>query len=284
METNSRFVKPSRSLSLHEVRSRLERIVAISAHSDDVALSIPCLLKTLQEITHNVTLVTCFSRSLNTTTTVDGGIDVISEVRRKEEIQFAKLNDQEWELVWLDYADAPVRGHTLDTLFCIPPPISEAQRPELASEEQLPRADRELITSLVTRLSAFDSPGTCFLFPLGVGGHVDHVIAACAGRVLSARTDALSLFYEDLPYAGCYTSASVHDAMWHFGCKRNLTCEPYLIRFANAEEWKIKAAECYPSQISKRWIYLIRRYTTSLHEACGAAERTWRVETTVPAH
>ncbi|WP_432534797.1 PIG-L family deacetylase [Kineococcus arenarius] len=60
------------------------------------------------------------------------------------------------------------------------------------------RADRHVVrrvTELVERLSA---PGpTVLVAPLGVGGHVDHVLV----RDVAARTGGDVLYYADLPYA-----------------------------------------------------------------------------------
>ncbi len=66
------------------------------------------------------------------------------------------------------------------------------------------QAEPELFDSLVMTLSMALGGGAPVLAPLGVGGHVDHVLAREAALALIARQlldPARIAFYEDMPYA-----------------------------------------------------------------------------------
>lgn len=254
-------------------------MVAVSAHSDDIALSIPCTVALLCTLGLHVTVLTCFSRSLNTTAAISGTIDDISALRKEEDAAFAAHLGASIDLLWLDYDDAPIRGHTNATLLFLPSCVGSSPQMEIVSEQRLSLPDHDLLLRLLGTLATFDSTETCFLFPLSIGGHVDHVILASAGRQLHSQCRAAVLFYEDLPYAGSFTPQIIHDdlhrAVAQYWPDDHLQQIP--LHYLNPMDCKEAAANCYPSQVSLRWKALIRRYTSLLIDYCGGAERVWQV-------
>lgn len=160
------------------------RITAVSPHLDDAAFSVGATLAALADAGHEVTVVTCFTRSVPEPTgfalacQTDKGlgpeIDYMALRRAEDEAAMAVLGATP---LHLDLPEAPHRGYSsAPELFVGPHPADEVWR-ELAA------VLREL-------------PGDLWLGPQGIGGHVDH-LQVLRSVVRLARP---TLWWRDSPY------------------------------------------------------------------------------------
>lgn len=87
-----------------------------------------------------------------------------------------------------------------------------------------------------------DASPDLILAPLGIGGHVDHVLVSQAARRLAGDV----LYYEDMPYA-------IHDRCR--GWQENIAVTRPRLHSCDTRAWaaKIQAITCYRSQSSVLW-------------------------------
>ncbi|MGH3687127.1 MAG: PIG-L deacetylase family protein [Pseudonocardiaceae bacterium] len=160
------------------------RISAISPHLDDAAFSAGATLAALADAGHEVTVVTCFTRSMPDPTgfalacQTDKGlgpkVDYMAIRRAEDHAAMAVLGTAP---LHLDLPEAPHRGYSSVTeLFAEPDPGDEICH-------ELTSALREL-------------PADLWLAPQGLGGHVDHV-QVLRTMVRLARP---TLWWRDSPY------------------------------------------------------------------------------------
>lgn len=96
------------------------------------------------------------------------------------------------------------------------------------------------------QLDTFDE----ILVPLGIGRHIDHLVARKAVEALSAQNlfnNSKTLYYEDIPYA-----CTNRDKHWKDELAFNLTAKPYKISETEFSTY-IKALHFYKSQIDMLW-------------------------------
>jgi LmbE family N-acetylglucosaminyl deacetylase len=120
--------------------------------------------------------------------------------------------------------------------------------------------------------------------PLGVGRHVDHLIARRAAECLMAyrRIEFVSLFYyEDLPYA-----CGIDERSWS-DLRTGMRPE---LEFIDGAAWreKLAAIQLYTSQLSMLWAEpeAMRQELTTYARRVGGglvAERLWRARIALPA-
>lgn len=110
------------------------------------------------------------------------------------------------------------------------------------------------------------------LAPLGLGSHIDHLIAGTALRMLDRKPETV-LWYEDVPYI-------LYPFWLRRSAKRN-TVGPQVCRF-RATHWqtKLHAIDCYASQRSILWwnqTGLAKKLTAHAKKlgAGAPAERYW---------
>lgn len=113
------------------------------------------------------------------------------------------------------------------------------------------------------------------LAPLGIGGHIDHRIAAAALKRLGREPETV-LWYEDVPY--------VLYPFWIRGSvRRDTRSGPRVCRFRPAQwQAKLQAIDCYASQRSILWWNTtgLAKRLTSRAKLLGwgaPAERYWSV-------
>jgi LmbE family N-acetylglucosaminyl deacetylase len=175
-----------------------ERVVILSPHLDDAALSCGALLHALRERVS--TLVVSISCSTSRRPASDGSRkierrhgQVSARTRRAEDI--AAMHSVNAYFVHLSFADGIYRRSPLTGKL-----IYRNARERWV----LPRVDdmahiEELY--LVLRRLCLDLGRILLLSPMGVGHHVDHQIAAqVALRLAATAAGAELLFYEDFPY------------------------------------------------------------------------------------
>jgi len=164
----------------------LERVIVLSPHLDDAALSCGGLLvATLQKVSRLVITITAG-------TSTRGRKGFVSPRERRLEDR-AAMREIDCDFVHLGFADAiyrksPVSGQLIyrdSRERLAAPPIDDAGHVE------------ELY--VVLRRLCQDLGNVLVLSPLGVGRHVDHVICARVALRLFGASQNL-LFYEDFPY------------------------------------------------------------------------------------
>lgn len=175
-----------------------ERVVILSPHLDDAALSCGALLQALRDrISTLVVSISCgTSRRLRT----DGSRSierrkghVNSRIRRAEDISAMRWVNADF--VHLSFADGIYRRSPLTGKL-----IYRSARERWVS----PRIDdmahvEELY--LVLRRLCLDLGRILLISPMGIGHHVDHQIAGqVAVRLAASAAGAELLFYEDFPY------------------------------------------------------------------------------------
>ncbi|MCC6975202.1 MAG: PIG-L family deacetylase [Anaerolineae bacterium] len=119
------------------------------------------------------------------------------------------------------------------------------------------------------------TPITALYAPLGVGGHVDHLLARDAALILARqRPDLRVYFYEEYPYSR-EDRRIILAAMHAFGqplLKVSVSVSP------EALQSKIRASRCYHSQISSFWENpdALDIELTTYHAQIGG-ENLWRL-------
>jgi LmbE family N-acetylglucosaminyl deacetylase len=174
-----------------------ERVVILSPHLDDAALSCGGLLHALQGVPTLV--VTICSGNPPALAAPDGSVGkapprrghVSPRIRRAEDI--AAMHAIRADFVHLSFPDAIYRrsAHTGKLIYrnarerWIAPHVDDA-----AYIEEL---------HLLLRRICLDLGGILLVSPMGIGDHVDHQITARVALRLAAAGASL-LFYEDFPY------------------------------------------------------------------------------------
>lgn len=185
----------------------------VSPHLDDCVLSCGALLTALRG-THQVTVVTLFTAAAPGPVSLSarrylrqcGARDAETLYRLRRDEDRAVLGRLGVEVVHLGLTEAlfrrpqgmtrarrlasrclPELGLTYPTYRC----HVVAGKPARSDEAVVRRAGDE-----ITALVASRRPATVFL-PIGLGGHVDHVIARSVGK----RFPSLAVYYADFPYS-----------------------------------------------------------------------------------
>jgi len=173
-----------------------ERVVILSPHLDDAALSCGGLLHSLQgRVSTLVVSICCGSLRV---LAADGGSKlahrrghVSPRTRRREDI--AAMHSVNADFVHLSFADGIYRRSPLTGKLIY---RNERERWVLPHIDDMAHIE-ELY--LVLRRLCLDLGSILLLSPMGIGHHVDHQIAAQVAVRLAAAGATL-LFYEDFPY------------------------------------------------------------------------------------
>lgn len=176
--------------------SEYERVVILSPHLDDAALSCGGLLYALRNRVS--TLVVSLSCATPRVLTSKGSSKishrrghVSSQVRRLEDI--AAMHSVDTDFVHLGFADGIYRRSPLTGKL-----IYRSTRERWVSPRNEDIAHSEELYLVLRRL-CLNLGKILLLSPLGIGHHVDHQICAQVAVRLAAD-GAILLFYEDFPY------------------------------------------------------------------------------------
>ncbi|PWF44001.1 PIG-L deacetylase family protein [Massilia glaciei] len=174
-----------------------ERVVILSPHLDDAALSCGGLLHALQGVPTLV--VTLCSGNPPPLVSVDGASKtparrghVSPRIRRAEDV--AAMRAIEAAYVHLSFPDAIYRRGPTGKL------IYPSARGRWIAPRDDDAAHIEELFQLLRRI-CLDLGPILLVSPMGIGDHVDHQITArVAMRLAAAAAGAKLLFYEDFPY------------------------------------------------------------------------------------
>ncbi len=166
-------------------------VLVLSPHRDDAAFSCGLLLRALLSAEAHVLLANICTVSDYAPYLTQSAMDRVQQVtraREQEDVVFAAGISQDANageslvsLIDLHWQDAPLRWSVDAAEVVEPSPV----RPD----------ERDTLAHAFLQLAACD----CVLAPVGVGGHVDHLLVRDAAR--QAFSPEQLLFYEDLPYA-----------------------------------------------------------------------------------
>ncbi|MFC0134114.1 PIG-L family deacetylase [Massilia eurypsychrophila] len=175
-----------------------ERVVILSPHLDDAALSCGGLLHALQGV--STLVVTLCSGNPPPVSSTDGRAKlparrghVSPRIRRAEDI--AAMRAINAEFVHLSFPDSIYRRSPDSGKL-----IYRSARERWAAPHAGDAAHIEELFQLLRRI-CLDLGPVLLVSPMGIGDHVDHQITArVAMRLAAAAAGASLLFYEDFPY------------------------------------------------------------------------------------
>jgi len=272
--------------------------ILISAHPDDVALSIGGSILA-GFFRRPLFLVTVFSYG-GWAPFYDGNHNVenISELRTREDEAFAKAVGS--RLLQLDMADA-----ALDSMFgehfnvhrwlssIIRGKVIRGEETVSGFESGLGelaiRVPRVLRWSLMENLAKLDRayvdlkrrlsqillrfPDATLASPLALGLHPDHVLVACACRSLAKMNRVF--YYEDLPYARAYRLSGIQHHVTRF----DKDLRPVWVEVDNVMGTKVENLYLYTSQLDSADFGKVLRHAKSLATNGRAYERVWTHKT-----
>jgi LmbE family N-acetylglucosaminyl deacetylase len=240
----------------------MNQLTVLSPHQDDAGLSLAMTIRASAR-SGRVRIVNCFTVSEYAPHLEARNAAAIGTERRKEDREFASRAGEGIEVIDLKMEDAPIR---------LGLPVGEVRRLRVGARE---REDASRIAADLADLAE-----GLVLAPLGLGGHIDHLVARQAAMQLARRGRAVG-FYEDLPYASelreCCILRTADAAARGIGAR--LSCA--LMRDREAAARKRFAIDAYRSQLSAEEMDGIVRY----NERRGG-ERLWiapKTEGLVPA-
>jgi LmbE family N-acetylglucosaminyl deacetylase len=205
-------------------------IVVLSPHRDDAALSLGATLDGMAGRGLRITVVNCFSISnwAPNLAGAEGSADLVNRVRRQEDQEFIQALGRGARMLDLELLDAPLR------------------RPDRAILEPPSEADAADVGLLARRLGE-TLHAALVLAPLGLGGHVDHLVTRAAALVAGAGRLA---FYEDLPYVLFASDAEVAAEVEKVTAALGEPLQPwYLPHLEPLAAWK-RGVSCYRSQLT----------------------------------
>ena len=203
-------------LGIRRLIRNYDHFIFISPHLDDAVLSCCLLLENLKEANKQVSIITVFTNATLPPYTNDAlnfvnksgyqFADLLFQARKEENIKvlkFLKLNYRH-----LDFTDAAFRKTKLNKKFQAKQifPMFTPQRmfvyPNFKKlfSGKVSILDNELIKKLKViirkQVKELKLKKILIVAPLGIGGHVDHIIIRQLARELKFRV----LFWSDFPY------------------------------------------------------------------------------------
>lgn len=173
--------------------SAFERVVVLSPHLDDAALSCGGLLGQLRGVVSRLVVTICASRppqDASGRSRMRRG-HTPPKQRRREDID--AMHSIDCDFVHLGFADAVFRRSPTSGELIYDKPRSKLALPPVDDTAHV----EELF--VVLRRLVCDMGPLLLLSPLGLGYHIDHfLVAQVALRLASRRTKLV--FYEDFPY------------------------------------------------------------------------------------
>ncbi len=233
------------------------RTILLSPHLDDAAFCLGAAL--LDGRFGEVEVLNVFSVSDYAATPVAGNKSRVTALRRREDERFfARI--PEVRLTFLDRLDAPLRLNIRWQSVC-------DARSLRGSESEI----RSLVETVNARLPR--SPVALVLAPLGLGGHIDHlVVRQAALRLL--RSGAAVGFYEDLPYAGTIALPAIASAAANLARTARRKLVPHLLLARGRPAAKASALRVYRSQLGRSTLQRVVAHGSRINRR-GFAERLW---------
>lgn len=226
-------------------------LTVISPHHDDAALSLGGTIAALQGSSLSVRVINCFTRSGFAHGHTGHSEEAVSRLRGEEDRAFATAVGLSHAVVNLGLRDAALRHP--DGLRAI---FRGASRPEHP-------ADVEALAAAIRQLAMPQAIAA----PLGLGGHLDHLVARDAAMRVGCGVLA---FYEDLPYAARCGDEAHREALREVTARVGQPLWPTCLVSAIDHTLKATLLDRYPSQLTDE----VRRRVIDYTRALGS-ERLW---------
>ncbi len=235
------------------------KIAIVSPHRMDAALGLGLAVGTWLEQGHAVEVVNCFTRSEHApysdaeSVHANDRMSFVSALRKREDEEWRKLyRGAKLTLTDLNLKDAPLRLHC-------------------AAEEVFSVAVNEADKTFAKIAKTIERSGAAAaVFPLGVGGHVDHRTAMLAAAAWAGPV----AFYEDQPYAAA-DAALTAEAVQVAALTVGRPLEPvFAVEAADVEvavARKRRLALCYVSQLDDAQVEQVAGACAEY----GGRERLW---------
>lgn len=246
-------MKNKNTLSSKEIIKN--RCVILSPHNDDAAFSLGGTI--LSGFFKNITLVTIFSISRENVSDDNADINYITKIRKKEDVDFFKKIKRRITKLYLDRLDAPLRLNIESNQVF----------------RNISKKDNIEIKYLNKFLKQFIKKNDVLLIPLGLGGHVDHLIVQKSIIPMTQHGNAIA-FYEDLPYAARLSLLEIKRTIKKIEKIYSIQLVPYIITPKLNLNNKINAIKIYKSQINNNTILNINKHSNRIING-NLAERIW---------
>jgi LmbE family N-acetylglucosaminyl deacetylase len=235
------------------------KIVVVSPHREDAALGLGLAVGAWLEQGHAVEVVNCFTRSEHApysdadSVHANDRMSFVSALRKREDEEWRKLyRSAKLTLTDLNLKDAPLRLHCA---------------PEEVTSVAVNDADK-FFAKMAKALER--NHAAAAVFPLGLGGHVDHRTAMLA----AATAVGPVAFYEDQPYAA-EPGALIEEAAQTAALKLGSPLEPVFVSEPTdvdaAVARKRRMALCYVSQLEDAQVAQVAGFCARY----GGRERLW---------
>lgn len=226
-------------------------VLYLSPHRDDIAYSLAGRLLCAAASRSAGVAVTVFTRSNFAPYARPGlGIAAITRLRGAEDAEAYRA--LRLRSLSLPFAEAPLRGYrTVDALF-----VDDA----VAMRDPAVGA---LVRHLTT-LNAMLRPRAVYA-PLGIGGHVDHLVTRVAAQAAFASRCEVWL-YEDLPYAGELDARAYGTEL----ARRTGRARPALTPNGAWLADKLRVLAGYTSQVARKDLCAVVAHTYRI-----GGERVW---------
>jgi len=155
------------------------KINILSPHIDDAAYCLALTISKCAKSKMEITIINCFTVTKWAIRFVSKDVKEISDLRKKEDVEFYNNYKVPITIVNLDLLDAPLRNGFI------------------FQEKSFEETEWQIVEHLKNYLGK-NREGILFC-PLGIGDHIDHAICREAVVHLYEKMDVL--FFEDLPYA-----------------------------------------------------------------------------------
>lgn len=237
------------------------KIAVVSPHGEDAALSLGLAIGSWLEQGHSVEVVNCFTRSESApysdadSVHANDRMSFVTALRRREAEAWQKLyRSGKLTLTDLNLKDAPLRLH------CPPEEVFSVAMNE--SDKAFAKIHKALEQSRAAAI----------VFPLGLGGHVDHRTAMLAATGVVAASAVA--FYEDQPYAA-EPGAVIDDTAQAAALLLGKPLEPVFAGEVSdvdaAVARKRRMALCYVSQLDDAQVEQVAGFCAQY----GGRERLW---------
>lgn len=230
------------------------RHLFFSPHPDDIALG--CFASLLRVPPGEPrAIITVFSQSCweFVLPVVPQRALAVSTRRLEEDLRFARAHGADW--VPLGFRDTSLRL----------PPGAEDRSP--SDRDPL----RFSVEAALRPLLEDGAPEAVCHVPLGISGHVDHLLVR--DTVLALRGGPRNIvFYEDLPYCERHGEAEISAFVHGLG----LELSPCLLDLTRDWPAKLRALRMYESQMEPATIPAVERHARRLGAGQGMAERVWK--------
>jgi LmbE family N-acetylglucosaminyl deacetylase len=227
------------------------KIYILSPHIDDAAYGLTLSISKFINRNIPVTIINCFTVTKWTIKFVSKETDVISALRKKEDVAYKTFFNDKLNIVNLDMIDAPLRN---GYIFQFKP---------------LEPAEWEVVDAIKKYL--LENVDGILLCPLAVGDHIDHVI--CREAVIHLYNKLQVLFFEDLPYTQRISQEQLNRHIQQLEEQLQVTLVNNINRVEEASINKEQAIRLYETQLNDE---ICSEIMAHMHALQG--ERLWGEE------